>query len=190
MNVLFGWGPPTRCGGMGRQLSMTILLLAGFCRAESDESGQGNRLREALIIKGHFFEFELALTSAQRQRGLMGRGTIPFDGGMIFVFEKEEEQSFWMANCLTDLDIAFLDSTGRIRATHTMRVEAPRGEHETREQYEDRMKRYPSNGPVSFAVEFKAGTLALLGLEPGGRIPLDPQRLMRIAGAARTAPAD
>ena len=39
---------------------------------------------------------------------------IPFDQGMIFVFDGEERRSMWMLNMQFALDIIWLDSEGNI----------------------------------------------------------------------------
>jgi len=50
--------------------------------------------------------------------------------------------------------------------------------HETEEQYEDRLKLYPSKGPARFAVEFRSGTLSLLDLKVGDALPLPVESLL------------
>jgi len=160
---------------------MPVLLFSVGCSAMAAEQSPEKPRIEAQIINEHYFELELAVTPDQRTRGLMGRANIPFEGGMLFVFPRAEIRSFWMANCLADLDIVFLDPAGRITATHTMRMEPSRGVHETQEQYESRLPRYSSIQSAMFAIEFKVGVIALLELKPGDRIPLDVKRLAEAA---------
>lgn len=70
----------------------------------------------------HRLEVEVAETVSQRQRGLMGRENLPEKSGMLFRFENEQSASnaFWMYRTLIPLDIAFIDSDGRIVAINTM----------------------------------------------------------------------
>ena len=66
----------------------------------------------ALRLDGVPFAPELALTSAQRQRGLMFRRKAPLDG-MLFVFREDTSGGFWMKNTLVPLTIVFFDRTGK-----------------------------------------------------------------------------
>jgi hypothetical protein len=59
---------------------------------------------------GASFKVELAISPAERIRGLMGRKTLEAGRGMLFVFSLIEKQSFWMKNTLIPLDLVFLDS--------------------------------------------------------------------------------
>ena len=66
----------------------------------------------SLRLDGVPFRPELALTSAQQQRGLMFRKRAPADG-MLFVFPHATSGGFWMKNTLVPLTIVFFDTAGR-----------------------------------------------------------------------------
>ena len=53
-------------------------------------------------------QVELAKTEPERQRGLMNRPHLDENAGMLFLFEDEEEQGFWMKNTLIPLDMIFV----------------------------------------------------------------------------------
>jgi uncharacterized membrane protein (UPF0127 family) len=65
-----------------------------------------------LRLDGVMFHPELALTSAQHQRGVMFRKQAPADG-MLFVFPRASVGGFWMKNTLVPLEIVFFDTRGR-----------------------------------------------------------------------------
>jgi len=49
---------------------------------------------------------EIMDTPEKISRGMMGRDHL--DGGMLFLFDKAGERSFWMKDCLIPLDIIFI----------------------------------------------------------------------------------
>lgn len=53
---------------------------------------------------------EIARTPQERNLGLMYRKQLPPKAGMLFLFEKEEVQSFWMQNTYIPLDMIFINS--------------------------------------------------------------------------------
>jgi uncharacterized protein len=59
-------------------------------------------------------EVEIADDYAERQRGLMERTELAENAGMLFVFDSEEQLSFWMRNTLIPLSIAYIDAEERI----------------------------------------------------------------------------
>ena len=57
---------------------------------------------------------EVAGIPAERQKGLMDRDAVPDGTGMLFVFPRSEERSFWMKDTYVSLDIAFFDDGNRV----------------------------------------------------------------------------
>lgn len=57
---------------------------------------------------------ELAADPYQWSKGLMFRESLEKDAGMLFVFPKEEQRSFWMKNTLIPLDIIFITKDKRV----------------------------------------------------------------------------
>ena len=80
--------------------------------ALASTAGGATPTTSALRLDGVPFHPELALTSAQHQRGLMFRRRAPADG-MLFVFERATTGGFWMKNTLVPLTIVFFDSRGK-----------------------------------------------------------------------------
>lgn len=137
--------------------------------------------REKLVIAGETFQLEVAADPAMRERGLMGRTEIAADGGMLFIYPRPQVMSFWMANCLIDIDVIFLDADGLVVATHKMKAEPPKTNDESQAAYEARMKRYSSRRAAQFAIELKAGSIERLVLKTGQRITLEIERLKKLA---------
>ena len=118
-------------------------------------------------IRGRVFRVEVAADAAAQARGLGGRGEVAADGGMLFVFERAEWQSFVMSDCQIPIDLVYLDGAGRVISTHAMKPEAPRGVGEGEIEYVSRLKSYASDGAAAFAVELRGGMVAELGVVRG-----------------------
>ena len=103
-------------------LVLLSVLLAG-CASGSSDTGSGtttaaSELRTVTIDASGGKEVEVRVevadTEPEHQLGLMGRTALPEDRGMLFVFDEEQELSFWMKDTLIPLSVAFMDSEGRI----------------------------------------------------------------------------
>jgi uncharacterized membrane protein (UPF0127 family) len=57
---------------------------------------------------------ELAVTTAERSTGLMGRSSLCEDCGMLFIFPSSDKWSFWSKNTPLALSAAFVFKDGRI----------------------------------------------------------------------------
>jgi uncharacterized membrane protein (UPF0127 family) len=78
-----------------------------------DEAGDVGPLEHGTVVfespRGAWvIDVELARTPEQRARGLMWRRELQPDHGMLFLFEEERVQSFWMHNTLLSLDMIHL----------------------------------------------------------------------------------
>ncbi len=51
---------------------------------------------------------EVARTEAQRTHGLMFRERLDADAGMVFIFDEDDDHSFWMKNTPLPLDMIFI----------------------------------------------------------------------------------
>ena len=132
-------------------------------------------------IGNEVFTLELQLDVQGRMRGLMNRDEVPKGKGMLFVFPDASERSFWMKNCLINIDIIFLDSRGTILSVYEMPAEMPQGINESDMNYESRLTHYWSYGPARFAIELREGSIERLGLRPNDQITLDLDLLRSLA---------
>jgi len=91
---------------------------------------------------------ELAITEAERQRGLMFREALLPDQGMLFVFEEEDIYYIWMKNMKFSIDILWLDKEKRI--VH-IEKKAPACKKEP-------CPSYYSKTPSMYVLELRAGS--------------------------------
>jgi uncharacterized membrane protein (UPF0127 family) len=127
---------------------------------------------ERVVLKGIAFDLERAADDRSRTAGLMFRSSIADRGGMLFVFADDVPRTFWMRNCLVDMDLLFLDARGRVVAVHEMQTEPLRRPEEAEARYLSRLRRYPSGVATRFAIELKAGTARALRVRVGDRVDL------------------
>ena len=92
---------------------------------------------------------EIADDSEERKNGLMFREKLEENSGMLFIFENEESQTFWMKNTLIPLDIIFIGSGFEI--VDIKNAEPCR---------KDPCKLYASSGPAKYVLEVNAGFAA------------------------------
>jgi hypothetical protein len=102
---------------------------------------------------------ELADTPAKRERGLMFRTELAAAHGMLFVFERDMDHTFWMKNTPLSLDIIFIDQERRIVGIQTDTV-----------PYSERQLRV--GRPSRYVLEVVAGFCARHGIKPGDRVDL------------------
>lgn len=63
---------------------------------------------------GFTVQARVADTPQKQQRGLMFVKHLPENEGMLFPFEEETDQLFWMKNTLVNLDIVYLGADKRV----------------------------------------------------------------------------
>lgn len=131
-------------------------------------------------IAGETFSCEIVADNDSRTVGLGNHPGLGRNEAMLFSFPDSRVRSFLMRDCTFDIDIIFLDPTGRITAMHEMSVEEARREDESQFQYEMRLAKYSSRFNAQYAIEFAGGTLDRLELDMGDQIELNTEALQSI----------
>jgi uncharacterized membrane protein (UPF0127 family) len=100
---------------------------------------------------------ELPRTPAERARGLMFREQLEPDAGMLFIYEEEENLTFWMKNTLIPLDMIFISKDFRVVGI----VENAEPQTETSRRIDQ---------PAQFVLEVNGGFAATNGVGPGTEV--------------------
>ena len=104
----------------------------------------------------HRFTVQVAATFDEQEKGLMFRGSLPGNEGMVFPFEPPQEVSFWMKNTLIPLDMIFIRPDGRIGRITTAKALD--------------LTPVPSGEPISAVLEIRGGRAAELGIRAGDAV--------------------
>ena len=113
-------------------------------------------LYDAEARQWHPLKVEIAATPKERQQGLMGREFLAENAGMLFVYPREQNLSFWMKNTPLSLDIMYFSESGAWVST------APRTTPFTLESY-------PAAAPAQYVIEMVAGSAERLNIGAGSR---------------------
>lgn len=162
---------------MLRSASLLILSIALIfaCNSDSDETSRENSgaiartLNYTAVV--HFktspdsedfiSSVDVAVAESQiaRQEGLMNVYDLPQDNGMVFIFEQQQELSFWMANTPLSLDIIFVNEDMEI-----VRIHSNTPPHS--------QQQFRSGAPALYAVEVNAGYTARHDIQEGHYIEI------------------
>jgi len=89
--------------------SVGIISIPSDAKLEAVEFPRGT-----IKVDEHVLEVQIADTEPRRVRGLMFQEQLPYDQGMIFVFEESGFYSLWMLNMQFPLDMIWFDSDGKV----------------------------------------------------------------------------
>jgi len=96
-------------------IAAIIVGAAGIISMPSDVKLEAVEFpRGTIKIDQVVLEVQIADTEPRRVRGLMFQETLPYDQGMLFVFEETGNYSLWMLNMQFFLDMIWIDSTGNV----------------------------------------------------------------------------
>lgn len=102
-------------------------------------------------------DIEIADTPEKRSLGMMYRNALGDRQGMLFIFPKEEYQSFWMKNTAVSLDMIFVSARNEIVTIH-----------EKTTPYSPQS--YTSTKAAQFVIEVNAGFAQAHGISVGDKV--------------------
>jgi uncharacterized membrane protein (UPF0127 family) len=130
------------------QIAFLLIFLLGASVAQSQ-----NVPKIPLYIHEKEIWVEVAKTTAERAKGLMGRKHLGQEEGMFFIFETEDYHAFWMKDTFIPLSIAFIDKSGRIVEIADMKPLS--------------LDSHSPPKPILYALEMKKGWFSTKGIRVG-----------------------
>jgi uncharacterized membrane protein (UPF0127 family) len=107
-------------------------------------------------VAGHALRVEVATNDEQRATGLMNRGKLAKNDGMLFVFDEPGYHTMWMKNTLIPLSVAFVDGDGIILNIVDMQPQT--------------LDPHAAAGPARYAIETNKGWFAERRVKAGDKV--------------------
>jgi uncharacterized membrane protein (UPF0127 family) len=135
-----------------------LVLNAGFaaCSPQKQKTTLGIERENAADVE---ISVEIARTDEERATGLMFRKNLPDGQGMLFVFDRDQQLSFWMKNNVIPLSIAFIASDGYIM--------------EIRDMQPNDLNSVKSSRSVRYALEVPQGWFNRVNVKAGDRVKIE-----------------
>ncbi|HLD57827.1 MAG TPA: DUF192 domain-containing protein [archaeon] len=108
------------------------------------------------------FDVEVADTPIKRAVGLMNRTSLSDKSGMLFIFDQEGIQGFWMKSTLIPLDMIFISTDQKIVNIQSQAQPCKVLDCQT----------YSSIKPAKYVVEINGGLADKLGIVEGQKVKL------------------
>lgn len=148
-----------------RNLLLVLLVLISTA-ANADDELDARFSKDVLIIVAskhacYRFDVYLALTNAQRARGLMFVKEMPATTGMLFVYDDDDILSMWMKNTFIPLDMVFARADGTVASI-------------ARQTEPLSLRSVASAEPVRFVLELNAGTTQRLHIDEASYLEWEP----------------
>lgn len=103
---------------------------------------------------------DIARTSEEQKRGLSGRGALPENDGMLFLFSEKQIPRFWMKDMKFPIDIVWISDGVVVGIEENIDPQMGISEEE--------LRIYTPPEPIDVVLEINAGKAAEWGVKVGG----------------------
>lgn len=140
---------------------LVVLIGLAYFAFSNTQSFSGGK---TIVIRGNKIQLEIADTTEEQKKGLSGRENLAENRGMLFVFAKPDNHSFWMKDVRFPIDIIFLNGEKVVTI------------HENAKPMTDNNSAsvviYTPKTPSNRVLELNAGSVKKLGIKEGDTIDL------------------
>ena len=98
-------------------IAAAIIGIAGMLTLPTDVKLESVEFpRGTIILDDKTLEVQIADTDSLRVRGLMFQNELPYNEGMLFVFDGSDTRPMWMLNMQFNLDVIWFDENANVVA--------------------------------------------------------------------------
>jgi uncharacterized membrane protein (UPF0127 family) len=146
-----------RAIGVRLWAALWLVVIAALAAGGPADGNGFDALQIVTATGTHDFQVEIARDEASRARGLMDRRFMPPDHGMLFEFDRETPEAFWMKDTYIPLDMIFISRAGVV--TNIVANAEPLSE-----------RAIPSGPPCMAVLELNGGAAAKISLRVGDKV--------------------
>lgn len=114
-----------------------------------------------VIINEHTIHVEVAVTNAEKEKGLGYRDSLPVNTGMLFVYQNKDRYGFWMKDMRFPLDFIWITGNTVVDVSQNI----PQPDNDTVQPVN-----VAPNVPVDKVLEVNAGVIKSLGIHVGDTV--------------------
>jgi hypothetical protein len=96
------------------RLAVALAFVLGACACSQKQAPSTATVILETASRPIRVEAEVVRTAEEREKGLMYRKALAAYRGMLFIFDREERQSFWMKNTYLALDMIFISERMKV----------------------------------------------------------------------------
>lgn len=147
------------------KIAMPIAVaLLFFYGISSPYVNKVSKVRKTVIVEinDQTIVADTAITRNEKEKGLSGRDSLWINGGMLFVFDIEDKQHFWMKDMNFPIDIVWISGNEVVGIERDVQPEPDVSREE--------LSIYSSPEPVDKVLEIQAGRSDSLNLEEGDQV--------------------
>ena len=101
-------------------IAAIIIGIAGMLTIPTDVKLESVEFpRGTIKLDDKILEVQIADSDSLRVRGLMFQNELPYDEGMLFVFDGSSTRTMWMLNMQFNLDVIWFDENAKVVAIAT-----------------------------------------------------------------------
>lgn len=112
-------------------------------------------------LNGHKLYLMFAVTEEEQALGLMFRKSLPFNEGMLFIYDEPQIPVFWMKYTYIPLDLILFDSDLKVIEIIENMEPAKSSKN---------IKIYSASKPAQFALELPAGSISRFNIKLGDKL--------------------